>query len=174
MLKETASAQSLIGVHAAVVLLLRALDKTRARMAADLDLSGSELRVLFRIAEPGRITPKMLATSTDLSMGAVTAIAARLVARDMVCRVANPEDRRSLFLELTASGAGTMNGLYDQFRALIGAGHASLSPAEEAILETQLLNVAAALGHRLEPGLAGTHTANKCAPPHRLIPPGAR
>ncbi|WP_166787023.1 MULTISPECIES: MarR family winged helix-turn-helix transcriptional regulator [Cryobacterium] len=155
MFKENGSVQVLEGVTAAVVVLLRALDKTRAGMAAQAGFTGSEIRVLFRISEAGRVTPKMLAGSTDLSMGAVTAICDRLVARDVVRRVANPVDRRSLFLELTATGETLMERIYGDFRARIGRAQGQMSSTEQALLEAQLLSIAAALGYDLEDGLAG-------------------
>ncbi|TFC30527.1 MarR family transcriptional regulator [Cryobacterium sp. TMT2-18-3] len=156
MFKENGSVQVLEGVAAAVVVLLRALDKTRAGMAAKDGFTGSEIRVLFRISEAGRVTPKILAGSTDLSMGAVTAISDRLVARDVVRRVANPDDRRSLFLELTATGETLMDSIYGDFRARIAEAQRKMSSPEQELLEAQLLNIAAALGYDLEEGLAGT------------------
>ncbi|MBG6215404.1 MarR family 2-MHQ and catechol resistance regulon transcriptional repressor [Cryobacterium sp. CAN_C3] len=164
MFKESGSVQVLEGVPAAVVILLRALDKTRAGMAAEAGFTGSEVRVLFRISEAGRVTPKMLAGSTDLSTGAVTAISDRLVARDIVCRVANPDDRRSLFLELTATGETLMASMYVGFRALIGKGQGKMSHAEQEVLEAQLLDIAAALGYEMEEGLAGTQSAAMKSP----------
>lgn len=156
MFQESRSVQVLEGVAAAVVVLLRALDKTRAGMAAEAGLTGSEIRVLFRISEAGRVTPKMLAGSTDLSMGAVTAICDRLVARDVVRRVANPVDRRSLFLELTVTGETLMSSIYGDFRERVGRVQEQLSGSERALLEAQLLDIASALGYDLEEGLAGT------------------
>ncbi|TFC83367.1 MarR family transcriptional regulator [Cryobacterium cheniae] len=156
MFKESGCVQVLEGVAAAVVVLLRALDKTRAGMAAKAGFSGSEIRVLFRISEAGRMTPKMLAGSTDLSTGAVTAICDRLVARDVVRRAANPDDRRSLFLELTGTGETLMESIYGDFRARIGEAEKEMSCAEQELLEAQLLSIAAALGYDLEEGLAGT------------------
>lgn len=155
MFKESGSVQVLEGVAAAVVVLLRSLDKTRAGMAAGAGFTGSEIRVLFRISEAGRVTPKSLAGSTDLSMGAVTAICDRLVARDVVRRVANPDDRRSLFLELTATGGTLMEGMYSDFRARIGTAQGQMSRADQELLEAQLLSIAAALGYELEDGLVG-------------------
>jgi MarR family transcriptional regulator, 2-MHQ and catechol-resistance regulon repressor len=146
MFKESGSIQVLDGVSAAVVVLLRALDKTRSSMAAATGLTGSEIRVLSRISEAGRVTPKVLADSTNLSMGALTAISDRLVARNVVSRVANPDDRRSLFLQLTATGATLMEGLYLDFRTRISAAQANMSSAEQELLEAQLLRIAAALG----------------------------
>ena len=159
MFKASGSVQVLEGVSAAVIVLLRAMDKTRASMAAAAGFTGSEMRVLFRISEAGRATPKMLAGSTDLSMGAVTAISDRLVARDVVRRVANPDDRRSLFLELTANGDTLMSSVYSDFRARLGKAQESMSCAEQELLERQLLMIAAALGYELEDGLAGAQSS---------------
>ncbi|TFD26168.1 MarR family winged helix-turn-helix transcriptional regulator [Cryobacterium cryoconiti] len=156
MFKESGSVQVLEGVTAAVIVLLRALDKTRAGMAAEAGLTGSEIRVLFRISEAGRVTPKTLAGSTGLSMGAVTAICDRLVARNVVRRVANPADRRSLFLELTLAGETLMDSIYGDFRARVGTAQGQMSDEEQSLLAAQLLSIAAALGYDLEDGLAGT------------------
>jgi MarR family transcriptional regulator, 2-MHQ and catechol-resistance regulon repressor len=146
MFKESGSIQVLDGVPAAVVVLLRALDKTRSGMSAATGFTGSEIRVLSRISEAGRVTPKALAGSTDLSMGALTAISDRLVARNVVSRLANPDDRRSLFLQLTETGATLMESLYVDFRTRISAAQAGMSSAEQDLLEEQLLGIAAALG----------------------------
>lgn len=157
MFKEKGSVQTLEGVTAAIVVLMRALDRTRARMASKACLTGSEVRVLFRIAEAGQATPTTLATSTDLSVGALTAISDRLVSRDIVCRATNPHDRRSLFLELTPTGHALMDGMYTDFRALIGQCQSAMSQAEQAQLETQLQGIAGALLHDLDGGGSETH-----------------
>jgi len=156
MNKEPHSVQSLSGVPGAAILLLRALDKGRARTAAKAGLTGSEVRVLSRIAESTEITPKMVATSTDLSVSAVTALTDRLVARSLLRRVANPSDRRSLFLELTPTGFALINTLYETFRSLMELSLEHSSTPDPDRLELELRQLASALDKNVERHLAGT------------------
>lgn len=156
MIKESHSVQVLTGVPGAAIMLLRALDKGRARTAARAGLTGSEVRVLSRIAESDQVTPKMVAASTDLSVSAVTALTDRLVARNILQRVANPNDRRSLFLELTPSGLALVSSLYDSFHLLMNLALESSSVAEQDQFEGQLRRLASALDDTVERHLSGT------------------
>ncbi|TFC95209.1 MULTISPECIES: MarR family winged helix-turn-helix transcriptional regulator [Cryobacterium] len=157
MAKGSGSVHVLEGVAAAVVVFLRAMDEARAGMAARSSFTGSEIRIGFRISGAGRVKPKMLAGSMDLTTGAVTAISDRLVARVIARRAANPEDRRSLFLEPTGTGETLMESLHGDFRARIGEAQRKMSRADQELPEVRLLRIASALGHDLEDGLAGTH-----------------
>lgn len=150
MFREGGSVRALVGVGSAVMVLMGAMDKVRSRMASSAGVTVSELRILFLIAESGRVRPTSLAVSTDLSMGAVTAISDRLVDRDLVCRVANPHDRRSLFLELTPDGTTLMDGLYETLRAHIERAEDALNPSQRVVLERQLLGIASELVYDLD------------------------
>jgi len=147
-------ALSLEGVPAAAVLFLRALDSNRRRIAAEAQLSGSELRALSRIAETGSMTPRQLADAIEMTTGAITAIADGLVARDLVTRVAHPSDRRSLYLELTPAANELMSRIYQEFSgAITGALH-GISEADRAQLESLLTRVGEALVARDAPDAA--------------------
>ena len=158
MFREAGSVQVLTGVAGATIALLRSLDKGRSRTAAQAGLSGSEVRVLSRIAEAGQITPKLMVEFTDLSPSALTAIIDRLVDRGIVQRVVNPKDRRSLFLELTASGLDLMTDLYDAFRRLMEESLRAIPSSEHDQFELQLLALASSLDDQIE-GAAAHRTS---------------
>lgn len=59
------------------------------------------LRVLYDAAPSA---PSSLATRMGMTKGAITKLAQRLIAKDLVARAADPGDGRAQFLALTASG----------------------------------------------------------------------
>jgi DNA-binding MarR family transcriptional regulator len=98
------------GVMAEVARLLhvaRLIGDKLAAMAADHGLQvgeGDVLFTLFRAGRPHRLTPTTLADSTLVATGTMTNRIDKLEARGLVRRVPNPDDRRSLAVELTDSG----------------------------------------------------------------------
>ncbi len=117
MYEKFGAAHSLNGFPGAVVVFQRALDSNRHRIAKEAGVTASELRALSRVAEAGSITPKELAESLEMTTGAVTAISTRLVDGALMRRVDHPNDRRSLFLELTPCGDEIMKQIYREFDA---------------------------------------------------------
>ena len=117
MYEKFGAAHSLNGFPGAVVVFQRALDSNRHRIAKEAGVTASELRALSRVAEAGSITPKELAESLEMTTGAVTAISTRLVDAALMRRVDHPNDRRSLFLELTPCGDEIMKQIYREFDA---------------------------------------------------------
>ena len=119
MYEKFGAAHSLNGFPGAVLTFQRALDSNRHRIAKEAGVTASELRALARVAEAGSITPKELAESMEMTTGAVTAISTRLVDAALMRRVDHPNDRRSLFLELTPCGDEVMNQIYREFDAAL-------------------------------------------------------
>ncbi|MDJ0348665.1 MarR family transcriptional regulator [Cryobacterium sp. PH29-G1] len=133
-------------MSASAVAFLRALDRNRTRVAAQFNLTGTELRALARIVETGGITPKMLAEALQMTTGAVTAISNRLVAMDLVTRVPHPHDRRSLLLELAPAAGQIAQTIYDDFEALIARAVRDVSPEDQARLGDLLAAMALSIG----------------------------
>jgi DNA-binding MarR family transcriptional regulator len=98
------------GVMAEVARLLhvaRLIGQRLAATAAEHDLQtgeGDVLFTLFRAGPPHRLSPTQLAESTLVATGTMTNRLDKLEARDLVRRTANPDDRRSLAVELTEAG----------------------------------------------------------------------
>jgi DNA-binding MarR family transcriptional regulator len=65
---------------------------------------GDVLFTLFRAGPPHRLSPTALADSTLVTTGTMTNRLDKLERRGLVKRIPNPEDRRSLVVELTEAG----------------------------------------------------------------------
>jgi MarR family 2-MHQ and catechol resistance regulon transcriptional repressor len=114
------------GFPESVMMFVRAMEGNRRKVASDFGLTEIEIRALFRIAEAGNIMPKELASDLLVTTGAVTGVSDRLIASGLVTRIAHPDDRRSLFLELTVAGHAAMRTmLVDAARGLDAADVAS-------------------------------------------------
>lgn len=89
--------------------------RLRTRMAHRLGITVTDLTALIVIADPQESTPKQLATELGLTTGSVTSVIDRLVTAGQVRRTPKAGDRRSVLLELTVEGRGTVeivSGLY--------------------------------------------------------------
>ncbi|WP_246183799.1 MarR family winged helix-turn-helix transcriptional regulator [Pandoraea anhela] len=74
---------------------------------AEFDMSGWEfdmLATLRRAGSPYRLAPTALFSTLMVTSGTMTHRLQRLEARGWIVRVANPDDARSMLVELTASG----------------------------------------------------------------------
>ncbi|MFE1644068.1 MarR family winged helix-turn-helix transcriptional regulator [Microbacterium sp. P01] len=130
---------------AAAIRFSRALDRNREQIAADEGLSASELRTLFYIAEHVRVTPKQLADHMHVTTAAVTFISRRLVDTDMLQRIDHPDDRRSLYLELTPKAHATMERIHSEFHEMVAGATAHLEAGEVEEFTAHLGTVAATI-----------------------------
>lgn len=142
MYKKFGAAHTLDGISAAALIFLRALDSNRHRIAREAGVTASELRALSRVAEAGKITPKDLAESMELTTGAVTAISTRLVDSHLMRRLAHPSDRRSVLLELTPAGDEIMNQIFRDFDESLSNVTRGVSDADLRLCSALLLTVA--------------------------------
>lgn len=69
-----------------------------ADMAAEMDLTPSEMAACDHLHLDGPLTPRELGERIRLTSGAVTALVDRLVARGFAERQPNPRDRRSVLV----------------------------------------------------------------------------
>ena len=70
----------------------------------------------------------------------------RLVARGLVRRFENPESRRETFIELTAEGLDSVEGVIDAYTGKCSEVIAGLTPREHEHLDRLLLKVLASNG----------------------------
>ena len=85
----------------------RLIDAEFARTAARYGVDPSEADVLFtlrRAGDPYRLTPSQLSESLLVSSGTLTNRLDRLERKGLAARVPNPNDRRSVVVELTPKG----------------------------------------------------------------------
>ncbi|WP_394770793.1 MarR family winged helix-turn-helix transcriptional regulator [Lacisediminihabitans sp.] len=139
---ESGQSHTLAGFPAAAVEFVNVLQHNRERIAKDAGLSASELRALFRVAAAVSVTPKDLAEYLDMTTAAVTFISRRLVDAGLLHRVDHPNDRRSLYLELTPLAHQMMLDIHHDFVALLEAATSELGADELDRFTASLRSVA--------------------------------
>ena len=101
--------------------LARHVDRARAAAFSRHGLEGWEFDVLAalrRSGAPYRASPGALLRATGVTSGTMTNRVDRLVTRGLVRRDSDPDDRRSVRVELTPEGRATVDGaLVDLLRA---------------------------------------------------------
>jgi DNA-binding MarR family transcriptional regulator len=142
MSTETRPSHTLNGFPAAAVEFVNVMQRNRERIGEDSGLSPSELRALFRVAAEVSVTPKQLASYLDMTTAAVTFISRRLVESGLMHRVDHPNDRRSLYLELTPLAHRMMLDVHRGFVELLEAATDDLSAAELETFSGTLQSVA--------------------------------
>jgi DNA-binding MarR family transcriptional regulator len=115
---------------------------------AQESLSWNGFVVLRMIWSGERIETRQCAAQAGLAKGTLTGVVDRLVARDLVRRVAHPQDGRLMLLELTATGRRLM-------RRLLPAVHAEEGVALRGLNAEQCDSLAVMLRH-IGDGLAGS------------------
>src|SRR6185437_1651635 len=121
--------------------IARRLNRTMDETLAEFDLDNAEHKTLSVLAQSGapfRSTPGRLAKRMELSSGAMTNRLDRLEEADLIRRLPDPEDRRSVVVELTDHGRETIQkaiGVQDQQEALVAA---ALNPREKSQINALL------------------------------------
>ena len=92
--------------------LRRSMSETLAEHGLKLG-EWAVLGQLRRVGPPYRLSPGELTEHADLSSGAMTNRLDRLEEAGLVRRLPNPDDRRSLIVELTEAGHRAWEGLAD-------------------------------------------------------------
>ena len=100
-----------------VLRILRAyhfFDQALVRGLADFDVSPVDSGVLIELrlaGPPYKMTPTQLYSRLLVNSGGMTGRIDRLERRGLVCRLPDPEDRRSILVELTESGLEHFEGV---------------------------------------------------------------
>jgi DNA-binding MarR family transcriptional regulator len=106
-----------------------------AHLCRQQDLTPPQLWALQNIEGAGSLKVSPLAACLGLSMGATSTLVDRLVARDLVTRRQDPEDRRAVFVSITEKGAQAVGMVRQSRRALFAAILGSMDPSHrEALL----------------------------------------
>jgi len=160
MSSEIGASHTLDGFPAAAVEFVNAMQRNRERIAEDAGLSASELRAMFRVAAVVSITPKELAAHLDMTTAAITFISRRLVEAGLLHRVAHPNDRRSLYLELTPLAHQMMFEVHRDFVALLEAVTSELGSVGVDRFSSSLRSVARSMAiHATRSENATSHNA---------------
>ena len=124
--------------HRALQALLRAESTVRRSVASDLEragisAAGFSAMVVLRIAG-GRLELRTLRRRLDWSKANATEVTLTLEQHGMVTRRRSREDRRSLVIELTATGAELVEGLFPEHSQRVSRAFASLDEQEKRSL----------------------------------------
>ncbi|RFA12381.1 hypothetical protein B7R22_16435 [Subtercola boreus] len=107
--------------------------KLRTGFADHLGLTHNEYDAFMFIAEQRTTTPKELAATLRFTTGATTAMIDRLENVDLVHRIPNPNDRRSVLIEPTFHGAERADWVINIFVRIASdavSSHDTLSPQQ--------------------------------------------
>ena len=80
----------------------------------NLNLTIAQVKSLFFISNNSNVNFRMLAAALKVTPSNVTGIIDRLAEQGLVTRVANPEDRRMLMLQLTSNGEKLISNLRER------------------------------------------------------------
>ncbi|MBV9592393.1 MAG: MarR family transcriptional regulator [Actinobacteria bacterium] len=89
-------------------------ERYRARLADELDVTGSELIAMSLIFRTERITPSELADRMNLTSGTVTSLLSQLESAGYIARTQNPEDKRSVIVTMRPAGTHAVQWMYEQ------------------------------------------------------------
>jgi DNA-binding MarR family transcriptional regulator len=89
-------------------------ERYRRLLADQLGVSVTEIVVLGHLFNYGPLTPREIADWLGFSTGATTGVLDRAERAGLLSRRANPADRRSIVIVLTASGRRTLTWMYNR------------------------------------------------------------
>jgi len=108
--------------------------------AHSVGMTAAERKCAELLLEKGKLTPSELAEATGMTSGAMTGIVDRLVRAGYAVRVANPDDRRSVLVQVRrASQLAVRFGPFDSaLTAAMDQVHASYSRKERDLIRRYL------------------------------------
>ncbi len=121
-----------------VLSLVRAIEECRRALATALGIGATEANALAELSFNGARTPSDLAERLGLASPSVTALVDRLEHAGLVVRRRHPVDRRSVFIEMTPTGAAMMHIMIDLVGNRIAAGVGSAKPEQRRELDDLL------------------------------------
>ena len=136
LVQNTASVSDVLDAFA----VLR-FESSRAihRLSARMGIAEADYRALFFVGGNLGATPKRLADHLGLTTGAMTSLLDRLEAADAIRRRPNPDDRRSLLLELTAHGREVVDAGSALYAEMF---EAAIAPEDRPLVLSAFLNLA--------------------------------
>lgn len=107
----------------------------RLRQQAGTDLSATLTAALATVEQQGPLTPSGLADAERVKRPTATRIVARLEQQGLVERTADPADRRSFLVHITAQGRALLGRLRKRKNAYLAQRLRQLEPADVEVLE---------------------------------------
>lgn len=127
------------------ILLRQVRDLSRAALEAELAASGHDLSfsqyITLKKLAMGCVSAGELARAADLNPGAMTRVLDQLEAKGLLRRMADPDDRRALRIELDAGAEALMPDIRRCGERVLARAQQGLSPAEQAEFRRMLEHV---------------------------------
>lgn len=125
--------------------ILRATELNSRALAKNSGLNPSQLILLHLLAREGAVTSGKAAEHMSLSQATVTALADKLLARNLISRVRDAADKRRVMLSLTEAGTDLLDNVPDMLQARFSHRFETIKDWEQAWLVAALERVAAML-----------------------------
>jgi DNA-binding MarR family transcriptional regulator len=93
--------------------LFRVLLPTVPRELLDMDVTMSQLKMMFLLFMNGPMRMSDLASDLGVTLATATGLADRMVERDMVTRESQPDDRRVVLCRLSDSGQKAVSRIWE-------------------------------------------------------------
>lgn len=122
--------------------ILRVTEINARRLAAHSDLTTSQLLVLQHVSREGKALPSAIARAVKLKQATVTVLLKKLEGAELVTRRRDTEDRRRVWIELTAAGAAALHKSPDLLQNRFERAFARLDDWEQAMIVASLERVA--------------------------------
>jgi DNA-binding MarR family transcriptional regulator len=136
---------TLSAVQSALRLIVQGTERYRRSLAEQLDVSVTEMIVLGQLFNFGPMTPRDISTWLGFSTGATTGVLDRAEQGGFLTRQANPADRRSVLVTLTARGTQALNWIYERTNAYLGEALEQRSDEDLALLASIMREVGESL-----------------------------
>lgn len=125
--------------------LLRAAVMSEKQLAAATGLTPSQLVVLQDVARHGETTAGAIASAVQFSQATVTSLVDRLVERGFVVRSRREQDRRQVWVSITADGSGVLSSAPDMIHDRFQDRFEQLPDWEQAMVVAMLERLTALL-----------------------------
>jgi DNA-binding MarR family transcriptional regulator len=125
--------------------ILRVTELNARKLADQSELTASGLLVMQHVAHSGKALPSAIAKAVDLKQATVTVLVNKLEAGGLVTRRRDTQDRRRVWVELTAAGEAALARSPDLLQSRFERGFDNLEAWEQAMIIAMLERVATLL-----------------------------
>lgn len=131
--------------------ILRVTELNARKLAHQSELTASQLLVMQHVAQAGKALPSAIARAVDLKQATVTVLVNKLEQAGLATRQRDTEDRRRVWVELTAAGSSALEHSPDLLQNRFERAFGSLDDWEQSMIIAALERVASILdAHELE------------------------
>ena len=125
--------------------ILRVTEMNARTLAAQSELTASQLLVLQHVAQAGQALPSAIARAIELKQATVTVLVNKLEEAGLATRRRDTEDRRRVWVELTSAGREVLDRSPDLLQNRFERSFERLADWEQAMIVATLERIASML-----------------------------